>query len=467
MAIRIKTVIALALVAGGSNPIHAHTQACPTNACGESSQTDAGIAGFVNVVASFSGIGTRIGGSAGAVALATKSRSLLCGETTPATDSMFVFFDISSGEFATASAGGAGFPLATASASSFGTGSSIMLTQATDENNVIYFNVFNAESCPPNCQGGDRGGRSGQARAEATAASTLTSNDAGMINYNMTISIDAGRMFQRSCLTIPGDPVQFINSSCPGVSVGEQHLEWNIFGLISAGGINIPVFGSIKIDESIPARDFAGSFTGAASPFFSDWIEAAPDQASECSPSSPEFYRYSNRIFASRTLLSINVGAGETVSLQLAAGPSIDSASRDVNLDGKTDWEDRILAGKTASLTVASAVAWKSLDTNSDSTISSSEWTNWLRGWATAACASPLGTGIITDYNGDEANNLDDISDFITDYYATPQTLATDFNGDFTVNLDDLSDFTTAFYGLPASCLPADLCAANLLFMCD
>lgn len=50
------------------------------------------------------------------------------------------------------------------------------------------------------------------------------------------------------------------------------------------------------------------------------------------------------------------------------------------------------------------------------------------------------------DWNSDAFVNLDDLSEFITDFYVQPQSPLLDFNDDGSVNLDDLSEFITDYY---------------------
>ena len=50
------------------------------------------------------------------------------------------------------------------------------------------------------------------------------------------------------------------------------------------------------------------------------------------------------------------------------------------------------------------------------------------------------------DWNSDGFLNLDDLSEFITEFYSVPQTPNIDFNDDGFLNLDDLSDFITDYY---------------------
>jgi hypothetical protein len=52
------------------------------------------------------------------------------------------------------------------------------------------------------------------------------------------------------------------------------------------------------------------------------------------------------------------------------------------------------------------------------------------------------------DYNRDLFVNLDDLGDFITDFYTRPNPVpSTNFNCDAFINLDDLGDYITYFYG--------------------
>jgi hypothetical protein len=50
------------------------------------------------------------------------------------------------------------------------------------------------------------------------------------------------------------------------------------------------------------------------------------------------------------------------------------------------------------------------------------------------------------DYNSDGFINLDDLGDFITDFYLVPPPVSTDYNEDGFFNLDDLGDYITDFY---------------------
>jgi hypothetical protein len=51
-----------------------------------------------------------------------------------------------------------------------------------------------------------------------------------------------------------------------------------------------------------------------------------------------------------------------------------------------------------------------------------------------------------TDFSGDNILNLDDLNDYITNFYDPESIRDLDFNADGQVNLDDLGDFITAFY---------------------
>jgi hypothetical protein len=61
----------------------------------------------------------------------------------------------------------------------------------------------------------------------------------------------------------------------------------------------------------------------------------------------------------------------------------------------------------------------------------------------------------LTDFNRDGTRNLDDLSDFVTQYYSfvgrPPWPAFIDHSGDWTLNLDDLSDFITDFYAARCS----------------
>lgn len=50
------------------------------------------------------------------------------------------------------------------------------------------------------------------------------------------------------------------------------------------------------------------------------------------------------------------------------------------------------------------------------------------------------------DFNGDGVVNVDDLSDYITGFFATPPDPRCDFNRDAVINVDDLSDFITAYF---------------------